>query len=128
MGVAECVDGGGGGSLGALAGLGIAPTPGDAELGGLLAGSGALRSVETCCAASMSGGGTLPASVVWETVVRPAAHGSRKVGGNGSLESSSARFRFRDNMVWFGGAIDVFSLDLVQAQSSRRSDFPTLAT
>ena len=46
----------------------------------------------------MSGGGTLSAPVVCETVVKLAAHGRRNVGGNGSLESSSARLRFCDSI------------------------------
>jgi hypothetical protein len=36
----------------------------------------------------------LAASMARDVVVRCAAHGSRKVGGNDHLESSSARLRF----------------------------------
>ena len=39
------------------------------------------------------------ASTVWETVVKLAAHGRRKVGGNAHLVSSSARLTLRDSMV-----------------------------
>ena len=43
-------------------------------------------------------------SVACEAVVRPAAHGSRKVGGIGHRESSKALLRLRDSIL--GGVLD----------------------
>lgn len=48
--------------------------------------------------AFIEGGIGLGGVAEWETVVMPAAHGRRKVGGKGQLESSSALLRFRDNI------------------------------
>ena len=45
------------------------------------------------------GGGMLLVSMVWDTVDKLEAHGSRNVGGSGHLESSRTRFRLRDSMV-----------------------------
>ena len=55
-------------------------------------------SAETTCAELTSSSGALLASVECETVVRFAVHGSRKVGGNDCLCSSTARRRHLDSI------------------------------
>lgn len=45
------------------------------------------------------GGGVVGGSDACETVVKFAAHGRRKVGGNGHLESSSALLRLRESIL-----------------------------
>lgn len=56
-----------------------------------------LLSGEMLSPALVGGGGTLPVSAK-ETVVRPAAHGRRNVGGCHRV-SSKARLRLRDNII-----------------------------
>lgn len=47
----------------------------------------------------MEGGIEVGGSVECEAVVKPAAHGSRNVGGMGHLESRRALLRLRDNIL-----------------------------
>ena len=71
---------------------------------------------------SIVGGIALGGCELWETVVRLAAHGSRKVGGTGHCESKRTRLRFRDSMT--GDGMDTNGIYCsVHVKSSKESSF-----